>query len=106
MRDALLTFIPTNADSPKGTERYDNPILVAEYVDLKAPFEGRGELKESIGSAPDSLSMIENYVRNDFGDEAAEAYRLEEIAARLKEKETLSEFRERYGELKEDDELG
>ena len=106
MRDALLTFIPTNADSPKGTERYDNPILVAEYVDLKAPFEGRGELKETIGSAPDSLSMIENYVRNDFGDEAAEAYRLEEIAARLKEKETLSEFRERYGELKEDDELG
>ena len=50
--------------------------------------------------------MIENYVRNDFGDEAADAYRLEEIAARLKEKETLSKFRERYGELKDDDEMG
>ena len=105
MRDSLLTFIPTNAEAPKGTERYDNPILVAEYVDLKAPFEGRGELKETIGSAPDSLSMIENYVRNDFGDEAADAYRQEEIAARLKEKENLSKFREKYGELKEDDEL-
>jgi len=104
MRNALLTLIPTNTDVPEGTERYDSPIMVAEYVDLKAPVERRGELKATIESAPDSLSMIEDYVRRDFGDEAADAYRRDEIAARRKEKEMLSEFRQRYGEL-EDDEI-
>jgi len=102
MRNALLTLTPTNADVPEGTERYDSPIMVAEYVDLKAPVERRGELKATIESAPDDLSMIEDYVRRDFGDEAADAYRRDEIAARRKEKEMLSEFRQRYGELKDD----
>jgi len=106
MRDALRTMIPTNADPPRGsTERYDSPIMVAEYVDLKAAFPtGRGELKVSRESAPDSLSMIEEYVRRDFGDEAADAYRREEIAALKKEKEMLSKFRQRFGELKDEDE--
>ncbi|KAL7548093.1 hypothetical protein ACHAWF_011380 [Thalassiosira exigua] len=100
MRNALLTLIPTNAkDVPKGTERYDSPIMVAEYVDLKAPVEKPGELKASMGIAPDPLAAIEDYVRKDFGDEAADAFRLDEIAARRKEKEMLSIFRERYGQL-------
>jgi len=103
MRDSLLTLIPTNADMPKGTaDQYDNPIMVAEYVDLKAPFERSTELITSIESAPDSLEMIEDYVRRDFGDEAADAYRRDEIAARVKEKEMLSQFRDKYGELNDD----
>jgi hypothetical protein len=103
MRDALRTMIPTGADAPKGTaERYDSPIMVAEYVDLKASLStGRGELKVVRESAPDSLSAIEEYVRRDFGDEAAEAYRREEIAARKKEKEMFLKFRRRFGELKD-----
>jgi hypothetical protein len=105
MRDALRTMIPTNVDPPRGSERYDSPIMVAEYVDLKAAFPtGRGELKVSRESAPDSLSMIEEYVRRDFGDEAADAYRREEIAALKKEKEMFSKFRQRFGELKDEDE--
>ena len=88
---------------PKGTERYNNPIMVDEYVNLTAPFERRGELIETVGSAPDSLSAIEDYVRRDFGDEAANVFRREEVAARIKEKEMLIGFRQRYGEL--DDEI-
>ncbi|KAL7536012.1 hypothetical protein ACHAXR_006860, partial [Thalassiosira sp. AJA248-18] len=105
MRNALLTMIPTNTDdAPKGTERYENPIMVAEYVDLKAPVDTRrGELTATVESAPDALSMIEDYVRRDYGDEAADAYRRDEIAARRKEKEMLTSFRQRYGELKEDE---
>jgi len=103
MRNALLTLIPTNTDMPKGSERYDSPIMVAEYVDLTAPVERRGELKATIGSAPDPLTMIEDYVRKDFGDEAAGAWRRDEIEARKKEKETLSKFRQQYGELKDDE---
>mmetsp|Transcript_22149 Transcript_22149/g.46318 ORF Transcript_22149/g.46318 Transcript_22149/m.46318 type:complete len:127 (+) Transcript_22149:3-383(+) len=103
MRDALLHLIPTNADAPRGTDRYDSPIMVAEYVDLKAQVKKRGELKATVESVPDSLSMIEHYVRRDFGDEAADAYRRDEIAARKKEKKMLSSFRQRYGELKEDE---
>ena len=103
MRDSLLTLIPTNADMPKGTsDQYDNPIMVAEYVDLKAPFERSTELITSIESAPDSLEIIEDYVRRDFGDEAADAYRRDEIVARVKEKEMLSQFRDKYGELNDD----
>ncbi|KAL3823685.1 hypothetical protein ACHAXA_007256 [Cyclostephanos tholiformis] len=106
MRDALRTMIPTNADAPTGTERYDSPIMVAEYVDLKAAIPtGRGELKVMKESSPDSLSKIEEYVRRDFGDEAADAYRREEMAALRKEKEMLLKFRRRYGELKDDDEV-
>ncbi|KAL3795602.1 hypothetical protein ACHAW5_002798 [Stephanodiscus triporus] len=97
MRDALRTMIPTNADAPKGTERYDSPIMVAEYIDMKAAIPtGSGELKVTRESVPDSLSMIEEYVRRDFGDEAADAYRREEIAALKKEKEMLLKFRQRY----------
>lgn len=103
IKDALLTLIPTNADMPKGTERFGNPIMVAEYVDLNAPFENRGEVKATVGSAPDSLELIEDYVRRDYGDEAADAYRRDEIAARLKEKELLSSFRDQYGELEDDE---
>ena len=103
MRDSLLTLIPTNADMPKGTsDQYDNPIMVAEYVDLKAPFERSTGLITSIESAPDSLEMIEDYVRRDFGDEAADAYRRDEIVARVKEKEMLLQFRDKYGELNDD----
>jgi len=104
MKDSLLTLIPTNADMPKGTaDQYDNPIMVAEYVDLKAPFERGTELIASIESAPDSLEMIEDYVRRDFGDEAADAYRRDEIAAGVKEKEMLLQFRDKYGELNDDE---
>ena len=92
-------MIPPNVDPPRGSERYDSPIMVAECVDLKAAFPaGRGELKVSRESAPDSLSMIEENVQRDFGDEAADAYGREEIAALKKEKEMFSKFRQRFGE--------
>jgi hypothetical protein len=60
MRDALCTMILTDADTLKGTaERFDLPIMVAKYVDLKAPFPtGRGELKVARESAPNLLSAI------------------------------------------------
>ena len=48
--------------------------------------------------------MIEEYVRRDFGDEAADAYRREEIAALKREKEMFLKFRQRFGELKDKDE--
>ena len=100
MKAALLGLIPTNALAPSGDE-YENPIMVAEYVDLTAPFEKR-EFKATVEPAPDSLSTIEEYVRRDFGDEAADAYRQEEIAHRRKEQKMLKQFRERYGELKDE----
>lgn len=102
MTHALCTLIPISADAPKGTERYDSPILIAQYVDLKvAP--PRGEYTVTKQVEPDPISVIEDYVRKDFGDEAADAYRRDEIAARQKEKDMLSEFRQRYGEIEDDD---
>lgn len=101
MKTAMLNLIPTNALAPAGTEKYESPIMVAEYVNLTAPVENR-EFKATVESAPDSLSMIEEYVRRDFGDEAADAYRQEEIAYRQKERQRLEQFRKRYGELKDD----
>jgi hypothetical protein len=105
MRDALCTMIPTNADAPNGTERYDSPIMVAEYVDLQAiaPTTRRGEFQVTKDSVPDSLSTIEEYVRRDLGDDAADAYRQDEIAARKKEKQMLLNIRQRSGDLKDDD---
>jgi hypothetical protein len=60
MRDALRTMIPTDADALKGTaKRFDPPIIVTKYVDLKAPFPaGPGELKVARESAPNLLSKI------------------------------------------------
>ena len=103
IKDALMTLIPTNADAPKGTEQYDNPIMVAEYVDLKAPFQGGGEITATVESGPDTLSVVEDYVRRDYGDEAADAFRRDEVAARRKEKEMLSSFRQRHGEMKDEE---
>lgn len=102
MKSALCTLIPTNADAPKGTERYNSPILIAQYVDLKAA-PTRGEFTMTKEAGPDPITMIEDYVRKDFGDEAADAYRREEIAARQKEKEMLTEFRRQYGEMEDGD---
>ena len=101
MKTAMLNMIPTNALAPAGTEKYESPIMVAEYVNLTAPVENR-EFTATVESAPDSLSMIEEYVRRDFGDEAADAYRQEEITYRQKERKRLEQFRERYGELGDD----
>ncbi|KAL9190897.1 hypothetical protein ACHAXT_000603 [Thalassiosira profunda] len=104
MRNALLTLIPTNADDlPKGTERYDNPMMVSEYVNLTAPFQPAGELTATVGDAPDPLAALEDYVRRDFGDEAADAYRQDELAARKKEQDLLTNFRSQYGELDDDE---
>ena len=104
MRNALLNIIPTDADAPKGTERYDSPIMVAEYVDLEAIAPTRrGELQVTKDIVPDSLIMIEEYVRRDYGDDAADAYRQDEIAARQKEKQMLLNIRQRSGDLKDDD---
>ena len=104
MRNALLNMIPTDADAPKGTERYDSPIMVAEYVDLEAIAPTRrGELQVTKDIVPDSLIMIEEYVRRDYGDDAADAYRQDEIAARQKEKQMLLNIRQRSGDLKDDD---
>eukprot|EP00984_Skeletonema_dohrnii_P007654 scaffold2797_cov133-Skeletonema_dohrnii-CCMP3373.AAC.2 len=102
METAMLNLIPTNALAPAGTEKYASPIMVAEYVNLTAPVDNR-EFKATVEPAPDSLSMIEEYVRRDYGDEAADAYRQEEIAYRQKERKRLEQFRERYGELNDDD---
>jgi len=104
MRNALLNMIPTDTDAPKGTERYDSPIMVAEYVDLQAIAPTRrGELQVTKDIVPDSLIMIEEYVRRDFGDDAADAYRQDEIAARQKEKQMLLNIRQRSGDLKDED---
>jgi len=102
MKTAMLNLIPTNALAPAGTEKYENPIMVAEYVNLTAPIDNR-QFKATVESAPDSLSMIEEYVRRDFGDEAADAYRQEEIAHRQQERKRLEQFRKKYGELDDDD---
>jgi hypothetical protein len=101
MKTALLTLIPTSALAPEGTEKYESPIMVAEYVNLTAPVENR-EFKATVESTPDALSIIEEYVRKDFGEEAADAYRQEEIAHRLKERRMLERFRKKYGELKDE----
>ena len=94
MKSALLTLILANTDMPNGSKQYDSPIMVAEYVNLNAPVDRRGQLTATIASAPDPLTMIEDYVRKDFGDEAAGAWRKDEIEARKKEKEMLSKFRD------------
>lgn len=102
MKRALCALIPTNADAPKGTDRYDSPILIAQYVDLKVAPTKQGEFKVTKEVGSDPMSVIEDFVRKDFGDKAADAYRRDEIAARQKEKEMLSDFRRRYGEMIED----
>lgn len=104
LSNALMTLIPTNADAPPGSERYESPIMIAEYVNVTAPALERSDLQATIGPAPDSLSQIEQYVRNDYGDAAAEAFRQEELAFRSKEREMMSNFRQRYGRLKKADE--
>ena len=102
MKSAMLNLIPSNALAPDGTEKYESPIMVAEYVNLTAPVERR-EFKATIEEAPDSLTKIEEYVRQDFGDEAADAYRQEEIAYRQKERQRLEQFRERYEDMRDDE---
>jgi hypothetical protein len=78
--------------------------MVAEYVDLQAIANTRrGEFQAMKDSIPDSLSTIEEYVRRDLGDDAADAYRQDEIAARKKEKQMLLNIRQRSGDLKDDD---
>jgi len=102
MKTAMLNLIPTNALAPAGTEKYESPIMIAEYVNLTAPVENR-KFKATVEPPPDSLSIIEEYVRKDYGDEAADAYRQKEIAYRQKERERLERFRERYGEMKDNE---
>eukprot|EP00985_Skeletonema_marinoi_P033628 scaffold41766_cov204-Skeletonema_marinoi.AAC.1 len=41
MKTAMLNLIPTNALAPAGTEKYESPIMVAEYVNLTAPVDNR-----------------------------------------------------------------
>jgi hypothetical protein len=101
IKAALMTMIPTNAGSPDGTDKFDSPILVGEYVNLTAPVEQR-ELKASILPTPDPLLAIEDYTRRTFGDEAAAAYRENELAFRRKERELLDDIRKR-NEKQEDE---
>ena len=82
MRSALLTLIPTHADNPKGTDKYDNPIMVAEYVDLKAPVKFNRPFEAYKGRAPDPPSVADDYDRRNFRNEGADAYRQDEMAAR------------------------
>ena len=91
MKAAMLRMIPTNAVAPAGTDLNDSPIIVAEYVNLTAPVNR--QFTATVESAPDSLSMIEEYVRKDFGDEAADAYRQQEIAFRKKERKMTEHIR-------------
>ena len=76
MKDALLTMIPLDADAPKGSQGYESPMMIAEYVNLTASFQQRGQYKESIGEAPD-LEEVQSYVRREYGEEAAEAFSLD-----------------------------
>ena len=75
MKDALLTMIPLDAEAPKGSQGYESPMMIAEYVNLTASFQQRGQYKESIGEAPD-LEEVQSYVRREYGEEAAEAFSL------------------------------
>jgi hypothetical protein len=93
---ALMTTIPTNAMPPEGSAKFGSPIMIAEYVDVTAPFERR-DLKATVLEAPDSLTQIEHYVRRDYGDQAAEAFRQQELAFRRKERDMLAELRKRHG---------
>jgi hypothetical protein len=102
IKAALLTMIPTNAVSPEGTEKFVSPIMIAEYVNVTAPVDPR-DLKASILEAPNSLAVVEEYIRKDFGDKAAEAFREREIAFRMKERNMLNEMRQRHGKLNESD---
>ena len=103
IKSALMTTIPTNAESPEGMDKFDSPIMVAEYVNLTAPAEKeRGGLKAAVLEAPDPILAIEEYTRRDFGDEAADAYRQEELAYRQKEKNMLNEIRKRHVKLEDE----
>ncbi len=76
-RDLSLASTPTHANPPEGVDRHNIPIMVAEYVNLMAPVERRGELKASAESVPHPLS---------------DAYRRGEMAVTMKEKEMLKIF--------------
>lgn len=102
IKTALLTMIPTNAVSPEGTEKFASPIMIAEYVNVTTPVDPR-DRKASILEAPNSLAAVEEYIRKDFGDKAAEAFRKREISFRMKERNVLNEMRRRHGKLDESD---
>ena len=95
LKSALMSMIPTHAGIPEGMEKFDSPIMIAEYVNVTAPVE-RGDLKASILEAPDPLLAVEEYTRREFGDEAAEVYRENELAFRQKEREILNDIRQRH----------
>ena len=95
LKSALMTMIPTNAGIPESMEKFDSPIMIAEYVNVTAPVE-RGELKTSVLEAPDPLLAVEEYTRREFGDEAAEVYRENELAFRQKEREIMNDIRQRH----------
>ncbi|KAL3793302.1 hypothetical protein HJC23_003812 [Cyclotella cryptica] len=103
IKTALMTMIPTNAVPPEGTENVGSPIMIAEYVNLTASVDRR-DLKASTLEAPNPLEVVEDYIRKDFGEEAAEAFREREIAFRMKERNMLNELRQRHGKLSENDE--
>lgn len=103
MKAAMLDMIPTNAMAPNGTDLDGSPIIVAEYVNLTAPVNRK--LTATVESAPDSLTMIEEYVRKDFGDEAANAYRLEEIAYKKKERKMAEQIRRKRHKSKIEEEV-
>eukprot|EP00569_Conticribra_weissflogii_P001553 CAMPEP_0171355922 /NCGR_PEP_ID=MMETSP0878-20121228/45464_1 /TAXON_ID=67004 /ORGANISM="Thalassiosira weissflogii, Strain CCMP1336" /LENGTH=820 /DNA_ID=CAMNT_0011861929 /DNA_START=337 /DNA_END=2799 /DNA_ORIENTATION=+ len=105
IKKSLLTLIPTNAEPPAGKEEmYENPIIVARYTDLNAPIN-RKDLKATVESAPDSLDLVEEYVRREYGEKAAEAYREEELLSRQRAKQVRSQLRERYRKLDDKDEF-
>ncbi|KAL7468766.1 hypothetical protein ACHAXS_008998 [Conticribra weissflogii] len=103
IKNSLLTLIPTNAEPPAGKEvMYENPIIAAGYVDLTVPIERKG-LKATMESAPDSVALVEEYVRREYGEKAAGAYREDELLSRQKEREMRSKLRERYRRLDDQD---
>lgn len=101
IKSALMTMIPTNAESPDGMDKFDSPILIAEYVNISAPVERR-DLKAAILEAPDSLAAIEEYTRRNFGDQAADAYRQEELAYRVKEREMMKNIRQQHNKSQDE----
>jgi len=101
IKSALMTMIPTNAGIPEGIENtFDSPIMVAEYVNLRAPIE-RTDLKATVLEAPDPLLAVEEYTRKNFGDQAADAYRKNELAFRRKERELLNDIRQKHSNINE-----
>ena len=99
IKSSLMRMIPTNAGIPEGIENsFDSPIMVAEYVNLTAPIERR-DLKATVLEAPDPLLAVEEYTRMNFGDQAADAYRKNELAFRRKERELLKDMRQKHGDI-------